>query len=138
MRGYVVGPEEGVEGYGVDVKASAGSTGGAITVMVASSTTGGAPLHVHHREDECFYVIDGAISVEIGDERSEAGRGSFVFLPRDVPHAWDVEGETATVMIITVPAGFEDFMRDWEQAEGDNRSEIAARYGIELLGPRKI
>src|SRR5436309_9647604 len=59
MRGYVVGPEEGVEGYGADVKASSASTGGAITVMVASSTTGGAPRHVHHREDECFYVLDG-------------------------------------------------------------------------------
>jgi quercetin dioxygenase-like cupin family protein len=39
-------------------------------------------------------MIDGTISVEIGDERSEAGRGSLAFLPRDVPHAWDVVGET--------------------------------------------
>ena len=131
----IVGPEEGVGGYDADVKASAGSTGGAITVMVASSTTGGAPLHVHRREDECFYVIDGAISVEVGGERPEAGPGSFVFLPRDVPHAWDVESEPASVMIITVPGGFEDFMRDWEQADGYDRREIAARYGIELLAP---
>jgi len=134
MRGYVVGPQDGVEGYDPDVKASSGSTGGAITVMVATATEGGAPRHLHHREDECFYVIDGTISVEIDGERSEAGRGSFVFLPREVPHAWDVESETASVMIITVPAGFEDFMRDWERAEGDDRREIASRYGIELLG----
>jgi quercetin dioxygenase-like cupin family protein len=135
VRGYVVGPQEGVGGYDVDVKASAESTGGAITVMVGPPTTGGAPRHVHHREDECFYVLDGTISVEIGDERSEAGRGSFVFLPRDVPHAWDVESATATVMIITVPGGFEDFMREWEQTEGEARREVPSRYGIELLGP---
>jgi quercetin dioxygenase-like cupin family protein len=134
VRGYLVGPDEGVGDYDASVKASVASTGGAITVMVSASTKGGAPRHVHHREDECFYVIDGAISVEIGDEGYEAVKGSFVFLPRDVPHAWDVLSGEATVMIITVPAGFEDFMREWEAAEGDARSEVTQRYGMELLG----
>jgi hypothetical protein len=72
--------------------------------------------------------------VEVGDEAYEARNGSFVFLPRDVPHAWDVLSGEATVLIITVPARFEDFMREWEAAEGDARSEVAQWYGMELLG----
>lgn len=136
VAGYVVGPDDGVGDFDASVKASAASTGGAITVMVAP-TTGGAPRHVHHREDECFYVIDGAISVEVGDEGFEAGEGSFVFLPRDVPHAWDVLSGEATVMIITVPGGFERFMREWVAAESDAVREVGMRHGIEMLGPRR-
>jgi quercetin dioxygenase-like cupin family protein len=131
--GYVVGPGEGVPG-GADtaLKASSESTGGALTVF-DSDTDGGAPRHVHSREDECFYVMDGTISVECGDEAWEAGPGAFVFLPRGVPHAWDVVGERARVLILTVPAGFEGFMREFHEADGAARAEVARRHGIEFL-----
>jgi mannose-6-phosphate isomerase-like protein (cupin superfamily) len=131
VRGYMLKPGEGVAGFGSDVKASSTSTGGVIT-LIESRTDGGAPLHVHSRQDECFYVLEGTITVQCGEDRFEAGAGSFVFLPRGVPHSWDVVGEVATVLIITVPAMLEEFLRDFH-AEGADRSQVAERYGITFL-----
>jgi len=132
-RGYVLGAGEGVPGSDDPaLKASSESTGGALTLF-ESDATGGAPRHVHSREDECFYVAEGVISVECGDETYEAGARSFVFLPRGIPHSWDVVGERATVLIITVPAGLEEFLREFHEAEGPARLEVGRRHGIEFL-----
>jgi mannose-6-phosphate isomerase-like protein (cupin superfamily) len=133
-RGYMVGPGAGVAS--ADVKANHASTAGALT-LIESRTSGGAPLHVHSRDDECFYVVDGAIAVRCGDERFEAGPGSLVFLPRGIPHEWDViGGDLATVLIITVPAGLDDFLREYHAAgaqPNDIKDQIAAKYGITFL-----
>jgi quercetin dioxygenase-like cupin family protein len=132
-RGYVLGAGEGVPGGGDPaLKASGPSTGGALTLF-ESDTDGGAPRHVHSREDECFYVVEGTMSVECGDDAWEAGPSSFVFLPRGIPHAWDVVGDRATVLIMTVPAGFEEFMREFHEAGGSARLEVGRRHGIEFL-----
>jgi mannose-6-phosphate isomerase-like protein (cupin superfamily) len=130
--GYVLRPGEGAAGQDDPaVKASRISTDGALTV-IDSDTTGGAPRHVHAYEDECFYVLDGSISVECGDEAWVLGKGAFVFLPRGVPHAWDVVGERAKVLIITAPAGLEEFLRELHAAES-SPPEVARRHGIEFL-----
>jgi mannose-6-phosphate isomerase-like protein (cupin superfamily) len=135
--GYVVGAGEDLEGE-PDLKASAASTGGALT-LYESRTTGGAPLHVHEREDECFYVVEGTITVRCGDEEWEASPRSFVFLPRGIPHAWDVSSGTATVLMITVPAGLDEFLQEYHaagSASQDVKDQIAAKYGIEWVrGP---
>src|SRR5437762_8183303 len=126
-RPYMLAPGQGVNGYDGDVKATRASTGGALT-LIESRTEGGAPPHVHSREDECFYVVDGSIVVECGGETFEAGPRSFVFLPRGIPHAWDVRSGVATVLIITVPGGFEEFMRELHAAESSEaRDAVAAR-----------
>jgi mannose-6-phosphate isomerase-like protein (cupin superfamily) len=133
-KGYVVDPDGTVDPEDPGLKASAASTGGALT-LYASRTTGGAPPHVHEREDECFYVVSGRITVDCGDEHWEAGPGSFVFLPRRIPHAWDVPGgEESVVLIITVPGGFEEFMQEFHEAADDERGAVAARHGITMLG----
>jgi quercetin dioxygenase-like cupin family protein len=131
VAGYVLGAGEGVGGA-ADVKASRVSTGGALT-LIESRTTGGAPRHVHSHEDEAFYVLEGTISVECGAERWEAGPRAFVFLPRGVPHAWDVVGDEATVLILTAPAGLEEFLGEYHAASGSARDEVAAKHGIEFL-----
>ena len=131
VSGYVLQAGEGVGGA-ADVKASRVATGGALT-LIESKTDGGAPRHVHQREDEFFYVVEGTITVECGDETWEAGPRAFVFLPRGVPHAWDVVGDEATVLLLTVPAGLEDFLGEYHTASGPARNDVAARYGIEFL-----
>jgi quercetin dioxygenase-like cupin family protein len=130
--GYVLGPGEGVEGDAA-LKASGASTGGSLT-LIESRTRGGAPWHVHSREDECFYVLEGTLTVHCGAETFTAGPRSFVFLPRGVPHAWDVAGDEATLLIITTPGGFEAFLRDLHAAalplSDEAADRIAAKYGL--------
>jgi mannose-6-phosphate isomerase-like protein (cupin superfamily) len=135
----MLGPGEEVSGAGAGVKASRTSTGGTLT-LIESRTRGGAPWHVHSRDDECFYVVEGSITVQCGEEVFEAGPRSFVFLPRGVPHAWDVGGEgIATVLMITVPAGLDEFLREYHaagSAPNEVKDQIAAKYGIQWVrGP---
>src|SRR5215472_16639474 len=68
------------------------------------------PLHIHHREDESFWVLEGQVRFRCGDEDIDAGPGSFVFLPRDVPHTFVVEGdEGAHLLTLLTPGGFERY-----------------------------
>lgn len=131
---YILLPGEGVLEFGSGVKASGRSTGGAFTFMV-SQTQGGAPLHVHEREDEYFYVLEGTISVTIGPEKAEVGPGGFVFMPRGIPHDWDVVGDEATVILMTIPAMLEEFLDEYHAAFSDpaRREKVARDYGITFL-----
>ncbi len=130
MEGYVLGPGGSVTDD-AEVKAGRRSTNGAFTV-IESRTQGGAPLHRHANEDEAMYVLEGSIWARCDDSRFEAGPRSFVFLPRGVPHEWDVIGEEAVVLIITAPAGLELFLHDFHEA-GDDRQAVAKNYGVDLL-----
>ena len=79
LAGYVVPPGAGLADD-PGLKASQHSTGGALSVF--ETTVGaGPPLHVHDRDDECFYVLDGDLSVRCGSDVFDAAAGSFVFCP---------------------------------------------------------
>jgi PhnB protein len=134
VHGYVLEEGQGVADGDSSTKASRVSTGGSLT-LIESRTDGGAPLHVHTREDEFFYVVEGAITVRCGDEAYEAGPRSFVFLPRGIPHEWDViGGQTAIVLMMTSPAGLEEFLGEYHAAPtAEARDQIAARYGITFI-----
>jgi mannose-6-phosphate isomerase-like protein (cupin superfamily) len=81
------------------------------------------PLHVHHREDELFHVLEGKISYRVGASRFEASAGHTVFAPRGVPHGFTVSSpEPAHYLIVYSPAGFEEFIRE--------SSEPAATLGL--------
>ncbi len=137
MKPYVLLAGEGVAGFDASVKASRSSTGGNLTV-IESRTKGGAPWHVHSREDEYFYVIEGRIIIHCGDELYNAGPGSFVFLPRGIPHAWDVGAEgVATLLMMTVPAMLEEFLKEFHSVPTrEDRDAVAARYGIQFFWER--
>lgn len=136
IRPYLLGPGENFPGCTEGVKASLHSTGGGFT-MIESHTAGGAPWHVHTREDEYFYVVDGEITVWCGKEEFRAGPGSFIFLPRGIPHAWDVSSRTkAKVLMMTVPAMLDEFLREFHAAAPDQRAAVARRYGITFFAGR--
>ena len=133
---YMLAPGAGVAGFGSGVKAGVGSTAGGFT-LIESSTKGGAPWHVHTREDEYFYVLEGEIVVWCGEEEFHGKAGSFIFLPRGIPHAWDVESEgKAKLLMMTVPGMLEEFLREFHPAKGQERDAIAARYGITFFSGR--
>ena len=132
-KGYLLKPDQGVPGYDSDVKASRLSTMGALSA-IATEAISGAPLHVHTREDEYFYVESGTLIIHCGEEVFRAGPGSFVFLPRQVPHSWDVfGGGIARILMMTVPAMLEEFLHEFHAPSVVGRDKIAAKYGITFL-----
>jgi quercetin dioxygenase-like cupin family protein len=85
-------------------------TGGRLTVHeILFPPDSGPPLHIHEREDEAFYVIEGSLSVRVGDEEFEAPAGSFTFQPRGIPHAFRSSSEGARALLLVVPSGLESF-----------------------------
>jgi len=133
-RGYVVGPGEGAPGRGPEVKASGRSTAGSLTVIEAT-IDGGPPRHTHTREDESFYVLTGTLEVECGDDRFRAGPGSFVFLPRNLPHVFRSLGGPATALLIVTPGGLDEYFAELSAALRANADAaqvraIQQRYGI--------
>ena len=128
-RGYLLRAGEGIGGD-TALKSSATSSGGSLT-FIDSVTDGGAPPHLHTREDEAMFVIDGAIVAHIGDEEFHAKAGDFVFMPRGIQHDWDVEGPSARVLIIATPGGLERFLDEFHAAgDWDARDVVAERYGL--------
>lgn len=102
---------------------------------------GGPPRHVHHNEDEWFYVIEGNYIAEVGSTRVELNPGDSILGPREVPHAWAFVGDTpGRVLIAFTPANkMEAFFRENEKrphgTEYMNDAAVYHAHGMELLGP---
>jgi len=111
---------------------------------------GGPPIHVHSREEEGFFILDGEITFHIGDKRIVATVGMFANMPVGTPHSFKNEsGRPAKILITVAPAGLEKmfFEVGVPLAEGattalpPSREEIekllavAPRYGIEIRVP---
>jgi mannose-6-phosphate isomerase-like protein (cupin superfamily) len=138
------------------IKTTAEQTRGSLVQLLIRDSRGAStPMHVHHDADETFYVIEGALTVVIGDERFEARAGDFVLGPRGVPHAWVVTSEHVELLVTCGPAGSEGaigsgidgFFREVAvpvdgseppQPTMPDAEDFARRmmgYGIELVGP---
>jgi quercetin dioxygenase-like cupin family protein len=113
--GYLLEAGEGRSTWFMDtrmtIKAAAEQTGGAFTLLEWQAPAGfGPPRHVHDQEDEAFFLLDGAIAVECGEQRWTAGPGSFVLLPRGVQHCFVVTDGPVRGLQITAPSGFEQYL----------------------------
>lgn len=131
------------------IKATAADTGGQLTIVEITESPGvEGPLHVHHREDEGFWILEGSTTFEIGDMTFEAHAGDYVFGPRDIPHRYSVGAEGCRMLFLMTPGGFENLViamsrpaesrtvappseeePDWEQV-----AAVAEAHGAELLG----
>jgi quercetin dioxygenase-like cupin family protein len=95
-----------------EIKASAADTGGQMTVVEVTEHPGAeAPLHVHHRDDEGFWILEGEVTFEVGEETIEASAGDYVFGPRGIPHRFTVGDQGCRMLFIMVPGGMEDLIR---------------------------
>jgi quercetin dioxygenase-like cupin family protein len=88
------------------------------------------PIHTHTREDETLYVLDGAITAFVADQRIEVDAGSYAALPKDVPHGLRVRGDEARLLVTLEPAGAEYFMVPRDENDADPN-----RFGLVLHGP---
>jgi mannose-6-phosphate isomerase-like protein (cupin superfamily) len=134
VRGYALGPGQALPGARPDVKAARRSTGGSLT-LIEATIDGGPPRHIHTREDESFYVLSGALDVQCGEDSFHAEPGSFVFLPRNVPHALRSVDGPATTLVIATPGGLDEYFADLHAAISANAdpaelAAIQAAYGI--------
>ena len=135
------------------LKSTAQSTGGRVAVLDNLAPRGaGSPLHVHHREDEWFYVLEGELTIWVDGETHVAPAGSFVLGPRDIPHTFIVSSEMARFLLVTEPGDFARFVRALaEPAPGPELPpgpatppdlelvmKTATEYGLEILGPPGI
>jgi quercetin dioxygenase-like cupin family protein len=125
-------------------KAGAGQTGGAVTAFQTTVAPGeGPPLHLHPSEDEVLYVLHGELRVRLEAAIHKAPAGSFVFIPRGVPHTWQNAGDhEASLFVLFTPAaaGMERFFERSAELADDARAadafkKFASDAGMEVLGP---
>ncbi len=133
------------------IKATKEQTDGRYTLVEILAPDGyGSVLHVHHREDEGFWILEGELTFYVGDQTIKAHPGSFLFGPKDVPHAFTVDSGPAKLLFVLSPAGLEDLVRDMGEPAGSltvppqappseaemlQMAAIAAQHGAEILGP---
>jgi mannose-6-phosphate isomerase-like protein (cupin superfamily) len=98
-----------------------------------------APLHLHTREDEYSFVLEGRMGALLGDDVVEAGPGDLVFKPRNQWHTfWNAGDEPCRILEIIAPAGFERFFRELDalggaiEADPEPVAALNERYGLEM------
>jgi len=156
-RAFAHGPGEGeaLWWFGVlaTIKATAEQTGRQYSLVEILAPDGyEGVLHVHHFEDEGFYILEGEMTFYVGEQTIKAQPGSFLFGPKDVPHAFRVDSGPARLLFVLSPAGMESGIREMgeparslsippqpeappDEAEMERLMAIATRYGGEILGP---
>ena len=146
-QAFSVGPGEGETIHGpvggpLTFKARGAQTGGALTAFENVIPPGeGPPLHRHRDEAEFWFVLEGELRFQLGEETDEAATGAFVFVPPGVQHAFTNPGaDPARILVGFTPAGMESFfdaLTDPPPAEtrAEVFRELGARAGMEVLGP---
>ena len=131
------------------VKASGAETGDAFAQIEIDGPRGdAAPLHLHHNDDETFYVLEGEITVLVDGERLDLGRGDFCFVPRGVVHTSIVRSERARFLTTISPAGLEQLFVTCGIPATDDRPpsgvamppmdeviRLFAGHGCDIVGP---
>lgn len=126
---------------------------GQFALIEAVGRKGNAPPpHIHHGEDEIFYVLEGELAISVGDRRIRAVPGTMVFLPRNVQHSFVVESEQARMLVLLTPAGFEGWFKEFSvpapamtlppatepsYEDVQRMLKAAPRYGLEFVMPER-
>lgn len=135
----------------VRIRIDTDATNGELAVLEHRGERGyGSPLHLHHADDETFFVLDGELRVEVDGHTRSAGAGTVAFLPRQLSHAFVVTSAEARFLTLHTPAGFDAFTRA-AGTPGDPHSStppagltqpdpaalrtLAKNYGIDIIGP---
>ena len=131
-----------VLGESITVKIDSAQTEGRYAVIEEVSPVGGGPpLHVHRHEDEVFYVLEGEVEFQLGDQRFRAKAGSTAYLPRDIPHTFRNVGRMSSkVLVVIIPArfvGFFDEVHALTKPTPEQAMELGKTYGLTFLPPPK-
>jgi mannose-6-phosphate isomerase-like protein (cupin superfamily) len=141
----IVGPDDAKEGFlgsiGVRFMIDGFEAGERFSLVEhpMSPRALAAPLHLHTREDEYSFVLEGRMGALLGEEVVEAGPGDLVFKPRNQWHTfWNAGDEPCRILEIISPAGFERFFRELVdmggvlEADDEAVAQLNERYGLEM------
>ena len=115
LRAFVVLDGEGEKLQGpaggpATIKARAETTNGTFTALEnVIAPQQGPPEHIHIREDEIYYILDGQLRFKVDQELLDAPTGSLVFIPRGTPHCFQNTGQDPARLVMFTPAGMERF-----------------------------
>jgi quercetin dioxygenase-like cupin family protein len=131
-------------GGGIEFKARAEETAGALTAFESAIAPGeGPPLHVHAVANEVIYFLDGRFRVRIDDTVRDASSGTFVFIPKGAPHTWQNLGDApGRLLVMFMPAapGMEQFLERFSAVTGDDSAAdafatLADAASMKVVGP---
>ena len=123
---------------GTTVRITSRETNGAYCVCEMTTMPGdGVSLHVHDRDEEFYYILEGAYEMQAGDKRFTAPAGSLVVIPRDVPHQFRNAGDVpARALMIFRPGGFDELIGETRRAaaagtlDEEQRHAILTKWGV--------
>jgi quercetin dioxygenase-like cupin family protein len=147
MEPRIAGPETGerlsVLGVRIRMLATGDETAGACSFFEVVIPPGaGVPPHIHTREDEHLFILEGRCELYVGDQRRVAGPGASTIMPRGVPHGFRNLGTApARVLVVATPGGFEEFFRAMQAVSPGAPDapllprvrEVCAEFGMTLV-----
>ena len=110
------------------------------------------PRHLHHREDEAFYILEGEMTFLVGEETIKAAPGMMVFAPRGIAHSFTIDTDQVRFLVLITPGGFEEFFRacgvpaaamtlppsaDVPAREIQQTRALVPSFGIEFVAPKR-
>jgi len=130
-------------------------TNGAFSLLEATLAPGNEPPpHVHSREDELFYVLEGEFDMYVGEEAFNVNKGECIFLPRFKPHAFVIRSLRLRVLILYTPGGVEEAFRKmsspakslepptealtYSQSDLEQTTRRFGEYGVQILSPEEV
>lgn len=133
---------QGVNSNILDLKVSGQDTAGGMAIFeqISLSPRRGTPLHVHHRQNEVFYVLEGEYYFQVGDDKYRLKAGDSIYLPQKVPHAWTQVAEKGKMVVVFQPAGkMEEFFVALAALKQEptpaEMAQIFAAHEMQIVGP---
>ena len=147
---FVLGPGENrwdIAGNGWQIRFTGADTAGALCGGEGSVPPlhAGPPLHVHTNETELFFVLEGILTVQVGEERFEVPAGGLAWLPPGIPHTFANLGDVPVrLSSVFTPAGLEEMFAErrayFDSIQGspdwNHVAVIEARHGVRIVGPQ--
>ena len=140
-RNITLGPGEGkvVSAFGFDItiKARSEDTNPSFGLLELKAPPGleSPPPHVHNGFEESLYVLDGEVTLTVGDQTVKGTKGSFVKVARGVAHSVDITSAgTATLLILCTPGGFEKFFEEMPELVAKHGDPVPTEIMMELPG----
>ena len=130
-------------GNALTIRLHGRDTNGTLSVVESHDLPGGGPpLHIHHREDETFQILEGEYEFMVGGQTVLAKPGTTLFAPGGIPHTYRYVGKTpGRLMCVITPSGFEGFFEEigalspQQQQDLPRVLAIAQKFSMEIVPP---